>query len=76
MSRSTQISSLNVPGPLNFVSWHIICVSSVWDLLPFTFVVFRVWCLRKVFWEVCASVTMTVEMLLQNILSTSKVCHR
>lgn len=60
MSRGTQISSPKVHGPLSFVPWHINCVSSVWDLLPFTFVVFRVWCLFIVFWEVCASVTMTM----------------
>jgi len=76
MSRGTQISSLKVPGLQSFVPWHINCVSLVWDLLPFIFVVFRVWYLLIVFWEVCASVTMTVEVLLQNIFSTSKDCHR
>jgi hypothetical protein len=68
MNRGTQKSRLKVPGTLNFVLWHINCVSSVWDLHPFTFVVFRVWCLLIVFWEVCASITMTVEMVLQYIL--------
>lgn len=76
MSRGTQISSLKLPGSLSFVSWHIIYVSSVWDLLPFTFVVLRIWSLIVVFWEVCASVTVTLEVVLQNVLSTSKVYHR